>query len=180
MRPQSLPILGAFFLSAFIGRAIVLAAETNDADIAAPSSSEQIKACMSGALASELQKNLDSLDARRVALANQEGYIAAAKTHADERIAELEKLNASLHKKLDAVDSARATELKRVAAIYEQMKPALGSAIFAKMDPKFAAGLLMSMNEETASAILAGLDSDRAYSITVLMTNRAMQMGDAS
>lgn len=179
MKPRSLPILGAFFFCTFIGRAIVLAAETTDAQRAESGPATPKSSCMTGALAEELKQNLDSLDMRRAELADQEGYIAAAQAKVESRIAELETLNAALGDKLKATDAARLAEARRVAAIYEQMKPALASAIFKKMDPKFAAGLLMEMNEETASGILAGLDSDRAYTITVLMAKRAMSVGDA-
>lgn len=181
MKPQSLPILGALFLCAFVGRVFVIAAQASESAASAPpASSPQPQTCMTGELAEELQKNFDALDERRAALAEREGLIAASAQHAEERIAELEKLNAAFEEKLVSLESARNAEVKRIAAIYEQMKPALASAIFAKMDPKFAAGLLMSMNEETASAILSGMQSDRAYSITVLMTNQAMTAGDAS
>jgi len=180
MKTQSLPVLGFLFLSAFIGRAFVLAAEASETAPSQASVARSAQTCLTGALAEELQNNIDALETRRAGLAEDEGAIAASRQHANDRIADLEKLNASISEKLNSLESAQKTEMKRIASIYEQMKPALASAIFTKMDPKFAAGLLMSMNEETASAILSGLDSSRAYSITVLMTSQAMAVGGAS
>lgn len=178
MKPRSLPVLGGFFLCTFIGRAIVLAAEAQEPMSANRPPSPPGRQCLTSALADELKSNLDSLDARAAALADREGLVRAATAQAEKRIAELEALNAALAQKLDHSDAARASEVKRLAAIYEQMKPTLASAIFSRMDPQFAAGLLMSLNGETASAILSGLDSERAYSITVLMANRAMNAGE--
>ena len=172
MRAGSLAVLGAIFLSAFIGRAAVLAAEVAENSGDAPNKSGAgVAQCLTGPLAEELKAELKNLEARRLDLADEEATGKLILSHIDQRIAELEAANASLQASLARVDGAKAEEARRVAAIYEQMKPQLAGSIIGAMDPDFAAGLLLSMNGESASGVLAALPPARAYEITVLMAS---------
>lgn len=172
MRAGSLAVLGAVFVSAFVGRAAVLAAEVAGAPServkkAAPASPQ----CVTGALAEELKAELDKLETRKLDLADEEATGKLILSHIEKRIAELEAANASLQGSLTKVENQKAGEERRVAAIYEQMKPQLAGSIIGAMDPEFAAGLLLSMNGESASGVLASLPPERAYQITVLMAS---------
>ncbi|HBK90443.1 MAG TPA: hypothetical protein DDZ68_02100 [Parvularcula sp.] len=167
MRAGSLVILGAVFMSAFAGRAAVLAARTVEAEAAAPP--EEV--CVNGAFAEELIQQAERLQAAKAAQAETDRTRAAALQHVNERIDAYEKAGEAYSAAaMQAADDEHAAA-KRVAALYEKMKPDLAGGIVGGMDPSFAASLLLSMNSENASAILGALPPEKAYKITVLMAD---------
>lgn len=165
MRAGSLVILGAVFFSAFAGRAAVLAARTAEGGAAAAPG----EVCVSGAFADELLQQAERLRAAKAAQAETDRTRAVVLQHVNERIDAYEKAGEAFSAaatKRAADDEASA---RKVAALYEKMKPDLAGGIVGGMDPSFAASLLLSMNSENASAILGALPPERAYAITVLM-----------
>jgi flagellar motility protein MotE (MotC chaperone) len=170
MATRSLAVLSTLFACAFFGRAAVMAEELTSGSEGAASEAAQSKAsCISGPLAEELRERLKQAEEREATLAERESKLNALQAHIDKRAKELEALNKSVAESVSAAQQARAADVRRVAAMYEGMKPAAAGAIIARMDASFAASLLLSMNAETASAIMASLEADRAYAITVLM-----------
>lgn len=165
MRVGSLIVLGAVFLSAFAGRAAVLAARTADT---APSGAGAAR-CVDGPFAEELIAQSERLEAAALEQRSEDQKRAVLLQHVNERIAELERLNGALAAAAKETQKAAQSSTK-VAGLYERMKPDLAGAIIGEMDPKFAAGLLESMNADSAAGILAAIDPGRAYAITVLMT----------
>lgn len=175
MRAKSLVVLGVVFLGAFIGRAAVLAAALAGApasgDAAAPARANP-PLCINGALAETLKEELRQLETRKTSLGEEEQTMRLLADHVEKRIGELEALNQSVLATLEKIEAAKGEDIRRVSAIYEQMKPPLAGAIIGEMDPEFAAGLFLAMSGESASAIMATLDPERAYAITVLMAGR--------
>jgi flagellar motility protein MotE (MotC chaperone) len=175
MRSGSLVVLAMVFLCAFGGRAAVMAAAV--AEKIEPHHGEEVAAssssCVNGAFAQSLREELESLEARKVKLAEKEQTMRVLSDHLESRIAELEILNNSLLDLAEKSDARNNEEVRRVAVIYEQMKPSLAGGIIGAMDPNFAAGLMLAMTGENASAIMATLDADKAYKITVLMARLA-------
>ena len=170
MATRSLAVLSTLFACAFIGRAAVMAEElTHGADGATASAEKSPPSCISGPLAEELRAKLKQAEQREAMLAEREGKLKALQAHLDRRTEELEALNKTVSEAVSAAEQARTADVRRVAAMYEGMKPAAAGAIIARMDASFAASLLLSMNAESSSAIMASLDADRAYAITVLM-----------
>lgn len=166
MRIGSLIVLGAVFLSAFAGRAAVLAARTADT---APADAGATR-CVDGAFAEELIEQSERLEAAALDQRSEDQKRAVLLQHVNERIAELERLNGELAAAAAEEAQEAAQSSTKVAGLYERMKPDLAGAIIGEMDPKFAAGLLQSMNADSAAGILAAIDPGRAYAITVLMT----------
>lgn len=175
MRAKSLIVLGVVFLCAFLGRAAVLASAFAEGGVAKASGADSDKACINGALAETLKKELEALETRETMIAEEERTTEVLAGQIEKRIADLEALNKSLVATLDEKAAARDEDVRRVAAIYEQMKPQLAGDIVGGMDPDFAAGLLLAMSGESASAIMATLDADKAYAITVLMAGAAVR-----
>lgn len=170
MATRSLAVLSTLFACAFVGRAAVMAEElTREPKAASDKKSSASMSCISGPLAEEMRTRLKSAEEREAALADRESKLKALQAHIEQRTSELETLNKTVAASVSAAQEARNADVRRVAAMYEGMKPAAAGAIIARMDPSFAASLLLSMNAETASAIMASLDADRAYAITVLM-----------
>jgi flagellar motility protein MotE (MotC chaperone) len=170
MATRSLAVLSTLFACAFFGRAAVMAEELTRAPDGAPEKKAAAGAsCISGPLAEELRTRLKETEEKEAALSAREEKLKALAAHIDTRTSELEALNKTVAASVSAAKEARNADVRRVAAMYEGMKPAAAGAIIARMDPSFAASLLLSMNSETASAIMASLEADRAYAITVLM-----------
>lgn len=168
MRAGSLVILGAVFLSAFAGRAAVLAARTVDGGAATATPGE---VCVNGAFADELLHQAERLKAARAAQAETDRTRAVVLQHVNERIDAYEKAGEALSSAATKVAADDHASAKKVAALYEKMKPDLAGGIVGGMDPSFAASLLLSMNSENASAILGALTPEKAYAITVLMAD---------
>lgn len=180
MRAGSLIVLGAVFLSAFAGRAAILTtAIAHDGD-GAPAGDAPVKTCVDGAFAQTLKDGLARLEERKVEFAEETETAKVFAAHVEKRLGELEALSNSVAASLRAIEAARNEDARRVASIYEQMKPPLAGAIIGAMDADFAAGLLLAMNAESASAIMATLDADRAYAITVLMAGAAKDNAHAA
>ncbi len=167
MRAGSLVILGAVFLSAFAGRAAVLAARASEGE--APTPSRDV--CVNGTFADELLEQAARLQAAKAAQAETDRTRAVVLQHVNERIDAYEKAgDAFTAVAMKVADDDRASA-KKIAALYEKMKPDLAGGIVGGMDPAFAASLLLSMNGENASAILGALPPEKAYAITVLMAD---------
>lgn len=178
MKAGSLIVLGVVFLGAFVGRAGVLASSLAEGEGAGAATAGG-PVCINGALAESLKQELASLEERKVALVEEEQTTRILGAQVERRIADLEALNQSLTTALDQRVAARNEDVRRVAVIYEQMKPELAGAVIGGMDPEFAAGLLLAMSGESASAIMATLAADRAYAITVLMADAAVKQRGA-
>ncbi|NWG92708.1 MAG: hypothetical protein HXY21_09400, partial [Parvularculaceae bacterium] len=131
------------------------------------------QSCIDGPLAETLAGEFKDLEKRKAELATKEESIQGLSRHVEKRLAELETLNAALADRAQAAGDEQNEEIKRVATIYERMKPAQAGPIIGGMDPEFAASLLLAMNGESASEVMATLDVKRAYAITVLMAEKA-------
>jgi len=105
------------------------------------------------------------LDARAQTLALVEASIA-------EDLSRLEQAEADLRATMAAADQAAETDIGRLTAVYENMKPDQASALFQLMEPSFAAGFLGRMRPDSAAAIMAGLTPELAYTISVVLAGR--------
>lgn len=113
-----------------------------------------------------------SLEERELALANRMQALRVAEIEITARLEELEAAEQSLTATIALADSAAETDLAGLTAVYENMKPADAAALFQEMTPDFAAGFLGRMRPDAAAQILAGLDPVHAYSISVLLAGR--------
>ncbi len=121
---------------------------------------EQTKAREAAVTAREAE-----LRARAQALALIEASIA-------EDLQRLEEAEAELRATMAAADAAAETDINKLTAVYENMKPDQASQLFQLMEPSFAAGFLGRMRADAAAAILAGLTPDLAYTISVVLAGR--------
>jgi flagellar motility protein MotE (MotC chaperone) len=127
----------------------------------------------------EMAAILVAFEEREARLADRDLRIAdrmQALTVAEEevmaRIEELKQAEADLAATIAQVESAAETDLDRLVAVYESMKPADASALFQTMAPEFAAGFIARMRPEAAADILTGLEPASAYSISVILAGR--------
>ncbi len=109
---------------------------------------------------------------RETALDDRLMALSAAEGELNERLAELQAAEASLLNALALSETANDTDIGRLTAVYENMKPADAADLFEQMAPEFSSGFLIRMRPESAAAIMAGLDPQTAYSVSVLIAGR--------
>ncbi len=124
------------------------------------------------ALLEEAQKRERILVAKEAELETRLQALALVETAVSEDLARLEEAEAKLRATMATADQAAETDIGRLTAVYENMKPDQAAALFQLMEPSFAAGFLGRMRPDSAAAILAGLEPDLAYSISVVLAGR--------
>lgn len=122
---------------------------------------------------------LEDLRAREARLARREAQAAdrqqalvLAKAEIDEKLEALVAAEERLAGTLALADQAADTDVSRLVAVYEKMKPKDAAQLFDEMAPDFAAGFLARMTPESAASVMAGLDPQKAYTISVLLAGR--------
>ncbi|NHX27768.1 hypothetical protein HA397_27890, partial [Escherichia coli] len=78
----------------------------------------------------------------------------------------------SLRATLTLAETAAESDLARLTAVYENMKPKDAAGLFEQMSPDFAAGFMGMMRPDAAAQIMAALDPATAYSISVVLAGR--------
>ncbi len=119
-----------------------------------------------------LKEREAALDAREAALDERAAVIAEGEAALAAQLAEIEAAEARLRDLVKMADKASEQDLTRLAAVYENMKPAEAGPLFEKMPPAFAAGFLSLMRPETSAAIMARVTPDAAYAISVVLAGR--------
>lgn len=125
-----------------------------------------------GALLSAFRNREAKLQEREAKLREREEKLAEARALAEQRINELATQEAVLAKTLALADDAAESDVARLVAVYEAMKPKDAIPLFSVMDAEFAAGFLARMKPEPAAAIMAGLDPKIAYTISAVLAGR--------
>lgn len=120
------------------------------------------------------------------ALRDRESFVAGRETALEERLAalalaeealtlrmeELAAAEAELEALVTVADGAAESDLARLTAVYEAMKPADAARQFAAMTPDFAAGFLSRMNPASAAQVLSGMEPDAAFAVAALIAGR--------
>lgn len=124
------------------------------------------------AMFEDLKLRETKLRRREDSIAAREQAVALAGQEVERRIAALQKAEEKLAATIEQADKAAETDVARLVAVYERMKPKDAAALFAEMEPDFAAGFLTRMRPEAAAAVMAGLDPKVAYAISVHFAGR--------
>lgn len=126
----------------------------------------------------EREARLAEAEARN---AERERALAEAEEEVARGLAALSDAEEAVSALLALADTAAETDISRLVAMYEAMKPAEASALFDQMDPVFAAGFLGRMRSDAAAGVLAGLPPEKAYALSVVLAGRnAAAAADAS
>lgn len=88
------------------------------------------------------------------------------------KLKELKAAETALRATISLADEAAESDLARLTAVYENMKPKDAAALFETMAPEFAAGFLGRMRSESAAGIMTGLTPETAYTISVVLAGR--------
>jgi flagellar motility protein MotE (MotC chaperone) len=105
-----------------------------------------------------------------------ERALRLAETKLDEKLEALAEAERRLRETNALADGAAAADLERLTRMYERMKPKEAAALFETMDPNFAAGFLGQMRPDAAAEILAGLSPQKAYTVSLVLAGRNMDV----
>lgn len=112
------------------------------------------------------------LDAREGALADRISALNLAEQEIQKNLTALQSAEEKLADTLSLADEAAESDLARLTAVYENMKPKEAASLFEEMSPDFAAGFLGRMRPDAAAAVMAGLSPPAAYTISVILAGR--------
>ena len=120
----------------------------------------------------ELREKQQQLNAREKALNEREGEISAAESRAQDKIAQLEKLELKIQAILDEEKSIKDKKIKRLTAVYEGMKAERAAPVIASMEMDIVVKIFSRMNEKQVGKILSFLPPKKAVTISQALTKR--------
>jgi flagellar motility protein MotE (MotC chaperone) len=120
-------------------------------------------------LLQNLSKRRGELDQRSEELDQRELLLKATEQRVQEKIDQLQKMQAQLDAALGKVDEQEDQRLQSLVRIYEAMKPQEAATIFDKLEQPVLLQVLTRMKDKSVAAILPHLDGDKARSITMAL-----------
>jgi len=170
-------IAGLLFASAFlrVGSGTGEAFAENLAAPAEPVSEGAVQTSGEGqkdALLMALQERDAQLKIREAALEDRLQAIAVAEAEIGEQLEALKNAEERLRATMALADSAAETDLARLTAVYENMKPKEAAALFEEMNPNFSSGFLGRMRPDSAALIMSQLSPQTAHTISVVLAGR--------
>jgi len=97
--------------------------------------------------------------------------VNAAKVRTEAKIEELEKIEADIQALLDKLERGKNKKVKRLAAIYNGMKPEQTAKIIANMDMPSTVEILSNMDEKTVGKVLSFVSPALAMKISRALTS---------
>lgn len=97
----------------------------------------------------------------------QEELIKLSKEEINEKINELQKLNADMKNRRGSLSKEEQANIIQTAKIYENMKPAAAAEIFNKLEMIVLVQLVKHMDRKKASPIMAAMDPKKARALTI-------------
>lgn len=119
-----------------------------------------------------LKRRAEELDSREAAMDHRMQTLRIAEEEIEINLAALISAEESLEATLALAEGAAETDIGRLTAVYENMKPKDASTLFEEMDPTFSAGFLGRMKPDAAAAVLAGMTPAKAYTVSVILAGR--------
>lgn len=126
-------------------------------------------------LMKELQRQREGLAAREAEIAAREQTLRALDKRLNSRLEEMRAAREKLEQVAALVDDAAGKDVRRLAEMYQQMKPKQAGQIFNAMAPSFAAGFIAEMRPDAAALIMANMEADKAYAVSLLIAGRNVQ-----
>ena len=123
-------------------------------------------------LLEEIRRQRAALEAREAKIAEREQTLRALGDRMKERLGELREARDRLASTAALVDDAAGKDVRRLAEMYQQMKPKQAGQIFNEMAPSFAAGFIAEMRPDAAALVMANMDADKAYAVSLLLAGR--------
>ncbi|RNF32911.1 MotE family protein [Paracoccus methylarcula] len=127
------------------------------------------------ALAETLQTRSLRIERYMGSLEEKKAEIVRAEAALRDRLAELKAQKATLRSRRDGTSQAVRSDIDRLVALYDQMKPAEAAAILTNLPSDFAAEILMRVNPETGARIIAAVEPRQAALLTAEMGARSVR-----
>jgi flagellar motility protein MotE (MotC chaperone) len=123
-------------------------------------------------LLQELSKRRKELDAREQTVIQREGWLNAAETRIEKKIAELKGVKDDIEKLIQQYEEQEEQQLNDLVAIYEKMKPKDASRIFNDLETDILLQIFDKMKASKTALILANMKAARAKEITSRIAER--------
>ncbi len=127
------------------------------------------------ALAGELRDRGLRIERYMEEIDNRKAEIATAEASLRARLTELKAVKASLRSGSQTRASALQSDIDRLVAVYDQMKPGEAAAVLTNLPADFAAEILMRVQPETGARIIAAVQPEQAAVLTTHMGARSVQ-----
>ncbi len=145
---------------------------TPERDSAAEGFDDRIASSELDAILTRLRDREAELERRQESLDLREQDLEAIEAALQDQLAALEAAEAELRGTMALAETAAENDVAQLTSVYATMKPKEAAAIFEEMAPEFAAGFLARMEPEAAAAIIAGLTPSTAHALTVMLAGR--------
>lgn len=123
-------------------------------------------------LLQSLSQRREELEQRAREIDEREVLLKAAEQRIDQKIGELEGLQASIEALLVKHDEQSEGQLQSLVKIYESMKPKDAARIFEELDMEVLLEVVERMKERKTAPILAEMDPERAKTVTLELAQR--------
>lgn len=115
-----------------------------------------------------IERYLEMMDAKKA-------EVAAAEAALVERLTELGAAKNNIQSKRNTSTDAVRSDIDRLVAVYDQMKPAEAAAVLSNLPPDFAAEILMRVQPENGARIIASVEPRQAALLTAQMGARSVR-----
>jgi len=127
------------------------------------------------ALAEELRDRALRIERYMAALDQRKADLATAEATLRTRLGELRSTKGATRASRNGSTEAVRTDIDRLIAVYDQMKPAEAAAILTNLPADFAAEILMRVQPETGARIIAAVEPRQAALLTAQMGARSVR-----
>ena len=178
MRKALLPLLGLVFALP-LGVALARSSGQAASLIAFAGPPELLEGCgdvpEAVTLAEELRDRGLRIERYLAALDSRKEELAAAEDRLRARLAELKAMKASVQSGQADRSTALQSDIDRMVALFDKMKPTEAAAVLTNLPADFAAELLMRVEPEAGARVLAALEPNRAAILTTHMGARSVR-----
>lgn len=127
------------------------------------------------ALAEELRDRALRIERYMAAIDQRKADLATAEATLRTRLGELRSTKGATRSSRNGSTEAVRTDIDRLIAVYDQMKPAEAAAILTNLPADFAAEILMRVQPETGARIIAAVEPRQAALLTAQMGARSVR-----
>ena len=119
-----------------------------------------------------LSQRREELEQRAREVDEREVLLKAAEQRIEQKIRELENLQASIEALLVKHDEQTEAQIASLVKIYESMKPKQAARIFEELDMEVLLEVIERMKERKSAPILAQMNPQRAKTVTLELAQR--------
>ncbi|MFV0386986.1 MotE family protein [Paracoccus sp. (in: a-proteobacteria)] len=127
------------------------------------------------ALAGELRDRALRIERYMQAIDTRKAELAEAEASLTRKLVELKGQKSGIQSRRAGASAAIRSDIDRLIAVYDQMKPAEAAVILTNLPPDFAAEILMRVQPETGARIIAAVEPRKAALLTAEMGARSVR-----